>query len=267
MEKWAKYLSVFKVSWQEIFIWRTNFVLWRLRNVFQILILYFFWSTVFSNQDHLFGYTRTTILTYVLGSSLIRSMVLSSRSVDVAGEIHQGILTNYLLKPISYLSYWWTRDLADKILNIIFSICELALIVWLLKPPILLQTDPLTLVFFGLTVIIALHLYFYFSFILSFLAFWVREVWAPRFLAIVSLEFLSGGVFPLDILPPAIFSGLQFLPFTYLVFFPLKVYLGQLSIFEIMSGIAMMTGWTIILFFATQYLWMRGLRVYSAEGR
>lgn len=263
----TKYLTVLRISWEENFVYRTNFILWRVRTVMQFLILYFFWSVVFSGTDELFGYTRASILTYVLGTSLIRSMVLSSRSVDVAGEIHQGILTNFLVKPVSYLSYWFTRDIADKVLNIIFTIFELGILIWLLKPPLILQTDPAILMAFILVTILGLLLYFYLSFLLSITGFWVREVWAPRFLALVFIEFLSGGVFPLDILPAGVFNFLRLLPFTYLIFFPLKVYLGQLTLPEILAGASILVGWIALSVVAVQYVWAKGLKVYEAEGR
>lgn len=267
MEKLNKYLTVLRVSWEENFIYRTNFVLSRVRTVMQLLILYFFWSVVFSGTDNLFGYDKASILTYVLGTSIIRSMVLSSRSVDVAGEIHQGILTNFLVRPVSYISYWFTRDVADKALNIVFTVFEIGILILLLKPPLVLQSDPSLLVLFAAVTILALFLYFLLSFLLSITAFWIREAWAPRFLALVLIEFLSGGVFPLDILPAGIFNILRVLPFTYLIFFPLKVYLGQLALAEILGGMAMLLGWIVIAFVSLQYVWMRGLRVYDAEGK
>lgn len=262
-----KYWQVLRVSWEENFVYRTNFVLWRLRTVLQLLVLYFLWSVVFSGTDELFGYTKATILTYVLGTSLIRSMVLSSRSVDVAGEISQGILTNFLLRPISYITYWFTRDIADKALNLIFSVVEIGLIVWFLKPPLIIQKDPTLILSFLVVAILALVLYFLVSFLLSLTGFWFREVWAPRFLAMTVIEFLSGGVFPLDILPPSVFSLVRILPFSYLIFFPLKVYLGQVGLFEILSGVLVLIGWILVTFVAIRYVWERGLRVYEAVGR
>lgn len=263
----AKYWQVFKVSLEEIFIWRLNFVLWRVRSVLQLLVLYFLWSVVFGQQENVFGYTQTAMFTYVLGTALMRSFSLSSRSVDVAGEIHQGILTNFLLRPVSYLSYWFTRDIADKVVNIAFVVVELSVIYLLLKPPIFIQTDLLLLIVAAGTAILAVFLFFFLSFLLSMTGFWVREVWAPRFLAMVFIEFLSGGFFPLDILPRPVFTFLQATPFPYIIFFPLKVYLGQLSSFQIVGGVAVLVFWMVVAFVAVGYVWAKGLRVYAAEGR
>jgi ABC-2 type transport system permease protein len=110
-------------------------------------------------------------------------------------------------------------------------------------------------------------LWFYFSFLLSTLAFWIYDTWGPRFLTNVILEFLSGGVFPLDILPVQIFKVLSFLPFPYLIFFPAKIYLGQLQANEVIFAITILIFWIFISFFLLKFAWLKGLRAYNAEGR
>ncbi|MDO8503607.1 MAG: ABC-2 family transporter protein [bacterium] len=267
LNSFTKYLEVLKTAWEDNLVYRTNLLLWRLRLIMSLLILYFLWSTVFLSTDKVFGYDRASILTYVLGTSFVRSLVLSSTSSDVAGEIHNGRLTNFLLKPFSYIGYWFTRDLADKILGLVFSILEISIIIWIFKPPIILQRDPGIWLAFSVATILALILFFYLSFLISLMAFWIREIWGLRFLTMTSLEFLSGGMFPLDILPSGFFNLLKFLPFTYLIFFPLKVYLGQVRGPEMFQGISILLLWIGILYFAVKLVWAKGLRVYAGEGR
>lgn len=267
MSALEKYYQVFVVSLSEMFVWKLNFVLWRVRQIFQLLLLYFLWSTVFLREDVLFGYEREQILTYVLGVSLIRSFVLSSRSVDVAGEIHGGTLANFLLKPLSYIRWWWARDAVDKIINIVFATIELFLLWLIFKPTLFIQENSIFILFTILAAFLALILFFYLSFLISLSAFWVIEVWGIRYLTTIILEFLAGGFFPLDILPKTIFTALQATPFPYLLFFPIKVYLGQLSFTSIFVGLTVMVIWIIIFITLVHFVWRAGLRVYAAERR
>lgn len=263
-----KYWQVFKTSWQESFVYRLNFIMRRVRSILLLLTVYFLWRAVFQNNQIIFGYDQAKILTYVLGTSILRAIVLSSRTAEVGEEISQGNLSLYLLRPISYLKYWFSRDLSEKALNILFSLGELTLLFFLLRPPFLLQTNPLLLLFFALSLLLALLLYFYLDFSLGLIVFWMPEsVWAPRFLFIIILEFLAGGLFPLDILPSGVFNTLQILPFSYLLFFPLNIYLGKIEIEGIMAGLTIGVAWLIIMYEVGQLLWAKGLRLYSAEGR
>ena len=263
----TKYWQVFVLSLSEMFAWKINFVLWRVRVVLGFLLLYFLWSTVFLNQNFVFGYQKAEILTYILLVTFLRSLVLSSRSQDVAGEIRDGDLTNFLLRPVSYFGWWWTRDLVDKLVNIGFVLVELSLLYLLLRPPIFLQTNPALVSATLIVAALSLILYFYLSFFVSLAAFWIAEVWGIRFVTFIAIEFLSGGLFPLDILPNPAFTALSFTPFPYLLFFPAKIYLGQLPVFEIVKGFTILGVWIIFLIFLVNWLWLRGLRTYGGEGR
>lgn len=267
MRIFRKYYQVFSVTLSELFVWKLNFVLWRFRVVLGLLLLYFLWSTVFLEEKVVFGYEGPQIITYVLLVSLIRSFVLSSRVQDIAGDIRDGDLTNLLLRPVSSVGWWWSKDLADKLLNVGFVILELGILYLLFKPDIVITGNITILSLTILTSILGIILYFYLSFLISLAAFWMAEVWGIRFLTIITLEFLAGGFFPLDILPESVFRILQFTPFPYLLFFPAKIYLGQLGGSGIIFGVTILLFWIIFLFVATQFLWLKGLRGYSGEGR
>src|SRR3990172_10364823 len=106
-----KYFQIFQISFQEEFAYKLNFIMWRVRNVFQILLTFFLWNTIFASPTIvIFGYDRSKILTYVFGMMIVRALVMSARAADIASDIAQGDLSNYLLKPITYFKYWFTRD-------------------------------------------------------------------------------------------------------------------------------------------------------------
>lgn len=265
-----KYLQVFKISFAQEFAYRANFIMWRVRNVLQIFLVFFLWDTVFSDPSRIvFGYDRARILTYVFGLLIVRAFVLSTRAVDVAGEISRGELSNYLLKPISYFKYYLTRDISSKSLNLIFALVETIVLFLLLKPPFFLQTNPINLTLFVLSIAIAIFIYFVMLFIVSSVPFWVPEAgWGMHFLiTVVAVEFLSGALFPLDILPEIIQDFLYLTPFPYLIFFPLQVYLGRIAGFALIRGIVISGIWTVILYFVMNAVWKRGLKAYQAHGR
>lgn len=244
--------------------------MWRVRNIIQILIAYFLWSTVYENpQTVIFGYDQTKILTYIFAVILIRSLVFSARSVDVPQEISEGSLTNYLIRPVAYFKYWFTRDISSKALNFAFSIGEFTFLAIILKPPLFLQGNIMFLFLFLLTILIANYLIFVIRFIVTSVTFWVPELaWGGQFLFMVIItEFLSGSIFPLDIFPVLWQKIFYFTPFPYLIFFPLQVYLGKISIMEIIKGISISVFWSLGLTYMLKSLWQKGLKAYDAVGR
>lgn len=261
------YLQIIKGTWAEHMVYRLNFVMWRVRMVIQLLITYFLWWAIFGSKEEFFGYTQSMILTYVLLTGIVRTVVLGTTTMEIGDLINRGNLSNFLVKPMHFFAYYWARDVADKTLNLFFAIGELAILFIILRPPVFIQADPLYLVLATLAVGLGIVLYYYFSMILGFLGFWTPDVWGPRFISFVVMEFFAGTLFPLDILPKPLFIVTQVLPFSYFIYFPIKVYTGQVSAFAIIQGFSIGLLWVGGLLYLATRMWNRGLKVYTAEGK
>jgi len=234
--------------------------------VVSILISFFLWQTIFKTKTSVFGYEQAHMLTYILLITFLNGVVLSSQTFKVAEEINTGTLSNFLIRPVSYFGYILFRDLSDKIINTFFSIFEIILLYLLLRPPIFLQTSLFWLGLFAISCLLAAFLFFEIGMTLSIIGFWSRETWAPRFIFFILVTFLAGTYFPLDIMPKPIFDFLELLPFTYLVFFPLKIYLGHIEMVFLLKGFLIMFFWIVAFTAIAGYFWRKGLKIYTAEG-
>lgn len=263
----AKYLQVIKITFQEYFVYRLNFLLWRFRSFVFFLTLFFFWLAIYGTKDEFLGYQKSQMLAYVVGIAFLRGVVLGSRSADLAGQIRTGELTKLVLRPIGMLSFWFSKDVADKLLNLFFTIFEISLVLAIFKFPFYFPSRPESYLFFVILVILALFLYYFLSFTLSLSAFWTEEVWATRWLfGIIFLEFLAGAFFPIDVLPGWVPKLIYLTPFPYLVFFPLKIWLEQLALVVIIRAILVCFAWLIFFYWLANFLWRRGVKNYGAYG-
>jgi ABC-2 type transport system permease protein len=261
-----KYWTVFTISLQEFFTYRANFVMWRVRQIFVFLIPYFIWSSVMGEGGTtLYGYDLSRLMTYLFGTTVLRSLVMGSRTVDLGWMINTGYLSIPLLKPLSVFRFFFTRDAADKLFNLSFIIVEIPLIFLLFRPPIFLQSHPVPLILTLLSLLFAILIYFFLNILFGSIAFWSRDVWAPRFLLMVVMEFATGAMFPLDMLSDSLQQLIMFTPFPYLLFIPLQFYLG--NSFYSPDYLLAQLAWVVILYLVTRLVWQKGLRVYEAEGR
>ncbi|MBI2617349.1 ABC-2 family transporter protein [Candidatus Gottesmanbacteria bacterium] len=262
-----KYIAVSQNSFYDYLAYRLNFLLWRMRVILFMLINYFLWLAVMPNEGSIFGYSQKEILTYIMLTILINGIVLSTQTARVAEEINSGSLNGFLIRPINYFLYNVFRDLPDKCINTFFSFIELGILIFLLHPPLYIARDLGSIALFILAVICASILYFEINMILSFLGFWVNDVWAPRFLFFILVSFLAGNYFPLDIFPESIYKFLEFLPFSYLVYFPLKLFIGHGAGISVVKGFLILLFWVVALFGVMEYIWRKGLRIYTAVGQ
>lgn len=246
--------------------YRLSFVMWRLRNVLQLLTIYFLWSSLITSRQTLFGYSQSLMLTYIIGTSFLSAIVLSTRTHEIGENINSGDLSSFLIRPMNYFGYWFAKDVGDKLMNISFSIVELTGLFFLLHPPLFIQTDIVFLLFFVLAACLAVLLNFLIGAIISMIGFWSPEVWAPRFIFFILINFFAGALFPLDIFPKPVFQIFQLLPFQYLLFFPIKIYLGQMSLQIIFQGICISLVWIFLLWYGVMLTWKKGIKMYTAYG-
>lgn len=262
-----KYLQIIKGTIDEYATYRLSFILWRVRLVVQLLVVYFMWWALFAGHNSLFGYSQGAMLTYVLFSSFVRPFVMGTRTQEVAEYIRSGSLSNYLVRPMNFLVFCASRDVADKLLNILFAVFEIIVLYLLLRPELFIQTDMVMIFLSCIALVMGMILFFFFSLLISYMGFWTPDVWAPRFLSFVFAEFFTGALFPLDILSGPLYLIAKSLPFFYFIYFPLKVYLGQLTPIEILQGFSIGFVWTAGLWWLAVIVWNRGLRAYTAEGK
>ena len=200
---------------------------------------------------------------------IVRALVFSARAMDVSRDVAQGDLSNYLLKPLSYLKYWFTRDISSKVLNLMFAVVEFLILFLILKPPFFFQGNSVALFAFLVAIILAIFIYFFLLFLISSIPFWAPEIgWGSHFLVtVVILEAFSGALFPINILPQGLQSLIMATPFPYLIYFPVEAYLGNINGSALIGGLMVAAAWTGVLWLSLNFVWQKGLKVYQAVGR
>jgi len=257
------FLRIGITTLKEYMAYRLNFVLWRLRMFIGMLVTFFLWFSVFEKQAHFGIYSKNILISYILYSSLISTLTLSSRVAEIAGQLNDGSIINLLLKPISIFSYYFSRDMADKLINAGFAIVEISIVVFFFKAPLV---PPQNILLFLPFLFCGILISFYINMILSFIGFWTTEVWAPRFLFYTLVFFLSGSYFPLDILPKNIYTILMLTPFPSIFFIPTKILIGQIHTIPLWQ-ISISVFWVFILSRLSVGMWKQGNKNFSFWGK
>jgi ABC-2 type transport system permease protein len=255
-----------KIAWRRELEESLTFVLSRSRGLAVLFSLYFLWSALLGHRESVFQYSRDQILTYVLGMNVLRALVLWSTTDRLASEIVHGQLSDLLLRPIRPIGYWAALDVAAKGLHLTSAIMEVALFVLLASTPLYLPHRFFTLAAFVVSLIAAITLYFLMSYCLGLAAFWTSQSQGPRFCFELVLEFCAGAYFPIDVLSSGWQVVLAALPFPYLIFFPLQIYLERVDGLVIARILCMQALWIGVLCLLVSFAWRRGLESYTAQG-
>lgn len=264
-----KYRHVFSIGIQSTLVYRVNFVVRALFGLVPLLALILLWRAIFAGRagPEMGGYTLPEVVTYYLVVNVVVALTaVTEDDWQIAADIRDGRISQFLLKPIDYLAYRLCLFAAGRIVYTVAALIPTVLFLWVQRDHLLAPASGLHLAAFAGSLVLTALLQFFVSFTMALLAFWVLEV-ATFIFILFAFEYVAGGhLFPLDLLPPAIQTILGYTPFPYMLFFPVHVYLGRVGGIELVRGLGIQAFWVVALFIVARLVWRRGLRHYSAVG-
>ena len=269
-EGWLKkYWHVLNTGIQNTLVYRVNFLF---RSVFALVPLMatiFLWRAVYAGKEDptVAGYTLGGMISYYLLVTIVDALTgVTEDDWQIAADIKDGNINQFLLKPIDYMGYRLCLFFSGRLVYVAVAAVPVALFVLLHREFFVGPKEWSLFPLFLLSLLLTALLQFFMSFTMAMLAFWVLEVSTFIFI-LFALEYIAGGhLFPLDILPPIFEQVLKLTPFPYQLFFPVSVYLGRVEGAELWFGFAVQCFWTFFFYFMARWIWSRGLRTYTAVG-
>lgn len=264
-----KYLKILRVSLVERLTYRADFFVATLFRFLPLVTTFLLWEAVYagSHKNELAGFTRDRMLAYLLLVQISRMFSsMPGLANGIARDIREGQLRKYLLQPIDLTAYLLAYRGAHKLAYIATSALPYGLLFFWFRDVFPPFPDAVTLLAYLATLLMSFLLGFFFETCIGLVGFWMLEV--SSFLYIVNTVnfFVSGQMFPLDLLPGPLLAVLKVLPFQYLAYFPAMVFLGMVPEGELGVGLLWQLAWVILTIVLARVLYRRGLRHYSAFG-
>ncbi len=260
-----KYFKLFLLHWQSSLTYPTSFFFWRLRQFLSTLSAMTVWQVLFQSSQTLFNFSAGEMNSYVFLAAFLQSVILATSLNGLAENIYTGQISKVFLQPFKPVLLFISQEMADKSMNIAFTILEAFLLYWIFKPALFFPTLP----FFALFVVSCLlgaAILFIVMLIFGCVGFWSQETWGPRFLFFMFLEITAGKMFPLSILPQWLQQILSYTFFPYLTYAQTQIYLQHYSIEETFRSIGLMLFWIVFLYSIYKFFWNKGLKEYGALG-
>lgn len=262
------YTKSFQIGLQNAMEYRVNFILSIISTIIPIIVQYFLWQAIYEQAESgvVYGYTYSSMIMYTILAAIISRVVAGTVQWEVYGDIRDGGLNKYIVKPMGYFRYRISCYLGQK--SIELSLFALIFIGILSVTSIqgFFRVEGARLGWFIIIIILANILNMLLGFITSVITFWITEAWGAFMILNLVINVASGGVFPLDIFGEKVVKFLGYLPFQYTIYFPINVLNGTIEAERIVSGVCIQLAWILILTFALQIVWKIGLRKYEAVG-
>ncbi|NTW22156.1 hypothetical protein HGA34_01265 [Candidatus Falkowbacteria bacterium] len=262
-----KYITILKNEFQRHLAYRANIASYSLGHIFEVVSQVVVWTVIFQNADIIKGYTYDEMITYVvIGWFILFATSNYGFEEKIAKDIHQGTLSNFITKPISYLRYMASVSIGRIVFAFVVVVGIETVLIWLMRDHIIFNRDPAVLLLLLCMVGAAYFIRLFFSVIIGLFAFWIVEISGTYFSLNIISKFLSGAYFPMGLLPAAFVRVSMFFPFVYTFFIPIQLYLGKITLLDGLYGLGAELIWLALLYGGIKAVWHYGLKRYEGVG-
>ncbi|HYG33862.1 MAG TPA: ABC-2 family transporter protein [Clostridia bacterium] len=265
-----KYWHVINVGIQSNLTYRFNFLARTLFGLIPLVAILYVWRTIYAGKEpgaQVGTYTFAEMVSYYLLTTIVDALTaVNEDDWQIASDIKDGNISQFLLKPVDYLTYRLCLFCSGRLTYLAVTAIPIALFVLSLRQYFVFPETGLAFGCFLVSIVLTALLQFFLSYAMAMLAFWVLEVSTFIFILFAFEYIASGHLFPLDILPQGLQQVLALTPFPYQLYFPVSVYLGKATGPDLIRGLLIQFAWVAIAYGLARFMWHRGIRKYSAVG-
>lgn len=268
------YWTILRISLEERLVYRGDFALATLMRFLPIITQIFLWWAVFdsvggtASQNEVAGYRFQNVVAYYLLTMVGRAFSsMPGLASGIALQIRNGEIKKFLIQPVDLLGFLLVSRLAHKLAYYTVATLPFALVFFLCRGFFIDGwPDAGTLAAFALSLVLGLLLGFFLEASIGLIGFWFLEVSSLLFVYMLLSYFLSGHMFPLDMLPAFWQQVVTMLPLKYLAYFPAAVFLGKVHGAELVRELCIAAGWVVVFAIVSRVMLHRGIKRYSGYG-
>jgi ABC-2 type transport system permease protein len=264
-----KYWHVIGIGIQNNLTYRFNFLARSLFGLLPLVAILNVWRAIYEGkaQPNVGSYTLAEMISYYLLVTIVDALTaVNEDDWQIAADIKDGNISQFLLKPIDYLMYRLCLFFSGRVTYLAVAAIPLGLFILSLSKYFILPKTLATFACFLFSVVLTALLQFFTSYALAMLAFWVLEVSTFIFIVFAFEYIASGHLFPLDILPRNLERVLYYTPFPYQLYFPVSIYMGKTVGAGLIQGLIIQGLWVVAGYGLARFAWARGIKKYSAVG-
>lgn len=261
----SRYLAVTRGGFMLGIVYRFTFIFTLLGNIVYLGVAYYLWRSIFTHADVIRGMTFNETFLYVgLGSSVF---VLLKTYTDwfIHGDIREGTIANYLIKPVEVGTYYMFSSLGLFLFNaVVITIPTFLLLAFVFKVQFTIGPG---LIVFPISILLAYLITFYLDYFIGLFGFYTESVWGLTTTKEIIISVFSGALIPLQFFPDAIQKVLFWLPFQAMFHTPITMITRpnqSWDVFIPMIGVQLF--WVIAIYIAAKLFYNQAVKVLRISG-
>ena len=260
------YKRFWMVTWAEQWQYRANLMMYLLYWLVSPIVYLSVWVAIANANGTVKGLTANDFITYYLTLLIVDQLTSEITIHLLAYKIQDGTLSGELLRPVHpILTGSLVSNLAFKTINFMAFVPVWVILFFIFRPDYAGLT--ITSILLALpAILIGFALSFLMGATITCMAFWTTRVYSiSQFYYLLGI-LLSGQFVPLTLMPPAIQTVAQALPFQMMRYVPVEILLNHLPTDVLVRDYAISLVWLGIFFFVFRWVYREGIKRFSAVG-
>jgi ABC-2 type transport system permease protein len=264
-EDFAPYAEFARVGFVNILAFRLRYFTGIVTYFLNVTVYYFIWSAVYRTGQSIAGYNLAQMITYVSVGWIIRSFYWNTIDQEMAYEVIEGKIAMDLIKPVSVQWMWISRAMGESAFRLGLLTLPTAIVVGFIFP-VEAPGSAANFLLFLAAVLGSFFLMGAINFMIGTCAIPLQSILALIRAKYWLIELLSGLLIPMSFFPKQAQTILERLPFEYIAYTPLQIYLGKFDHTQALRALATQWLWVVGLLVLAHLWWNRATRKITIQG-
>jgi ABC-2 type transport system permease protein len=230
-----------------------------------VSVYYFIWKAIYEHSKSIEGFNFVQLLTYIGVGWIIRSFYFNNIDQDLAYQVMEGRLAMDLIKPVNIQLMYVARAAGESVFRLALLTIPTAIVLFLVYP-LRLPAGPGYAAAFVVSVILSFLIVAAINFAVGTFALRLQSILGLLRAKFFLLELFSGLLLPISFFPRVFQRMFDFMPFQYISYVPMLIYLGKMHGSGLVRALTIQTLWVGILLAIGDGLWRWSIRKVIIQG-
>lgn len=231
------------------------------------LVQYFIWHALFSTRDTLNGFTLEQMLAYYGVMSVITYLTFDFADWNLQMLIRTGRFVTFVLRPVSHRFYALAQKIGHRTLGFFLEFVPVFLIFLFVFR---IELAPASVGWAVLSVLLGFLMTFFVNYCIGLTAFWLVNAEGVRRMFHILRDLTAGMFLPLTFFPEVLQKVLFVLPFQFMQYVPVRVWIGDYELAGISLAIPQIVGLqaiaVLVMWGMSEVLVRLGMRHFTGVG-
>jgi ABC-2 type transport system permease protein len=230
-----------------------------------VSVYYFIWKAIYEHSASIEGFDFPHLLTYIGVGWIIRSFYFNTIDQEIAYQVTEGRLAMDLIKPVNLQGMYLARAAGESVFRLGMLTAPTALVLFIVYP-LRRPADLGHAGAFVASVILSFLIVAGINFAVGTFALRLQSILGLLRAKFFLLELFSGLLLPISFFPKIFQKIFALLPFQYISYVPMLIYLGNLRGAGLVRALALQVFWVAVLLAIGDGMWRWSSRKVTIQG-